>query len=349
MALTRLSPKKQGCSLKMVCKVAIAFIILLQIGSGVASAHTKKGHRKHAIKHRKSHNNDHHKNSQPHMRSDSYSSYSNIFDVLAYGAIGDGETDDTEAFQAAWQQACQVEGAIFEVPQYFTFVVRPIVFSGPCAPNMVFQIDGAIAAPENPSKWGPTKNLLQWINFSKLRSMRLQGPGFIDGKGAAWWPNTNNKGKKYGLRPTAVRFYGSYNVTVKNLKIMNSPQTHLKFDSCLEVKVSNITIHSPTNSPNTDGIHLQNTQDAEICDSYIENGDDCISIQTGSSNLNIHDVICEAGHGISLGGLGRGQTQACVTNVTVHDVVIRNSQNGVRIKTWQVNGLKGSKFQTNKP
>ncbi|MCO5552940.1 hypothetical protein L7F22_006460 [Adiantum nelumboides] len=133
----------------------------------------------------------------------------------------------------------------------------------------------------------------------------------------------------------AIRFYGSYNVTVKNLKIINSPQTHLKFDNCIGVKVSNISIHSPGYSPNTDGIHLQNTQDAEIFDSYIQNGDDCISIQTGSLNLNIHDVICEAGHGISLGGLGRAQTQACVSNVTIHDVFIRNSQNGVRIKTWQ--------------
>ena len=40
----------------------------------------------------------------------------------------------------------------------------------------------------------------------------------------------------------------------------------------------------------------------------------------------------------SLGGLGRGQTQACVSNVTVHDVTIKNSQNGLRIKTWQVKG-----------
>lgn len=335
MALSKLSHQREFCSFNMVCKVAITLIILLhlvlqmQIGSSVASAHTHKGHRKHAVKHRKSHN---HKKDQPHMRGETYSSYSNIFDVLSYGAIGDGETDDTQAFMGAWQEACQVEGAIFEVPQYFTFVIHPVVFSGPCAPNILFQVEGTIVAAESMSK---SKNLLQWINFSKLHSMQLQGPGLFDGKGAPWWSNRLSKGKRNTIRPTAVRFYGSYNVTVKNLRIVNSPQTHLKFDSCVGVKVSNISIHSPANSPNTDGIHIQNTQDVEIFDSYIENGDDCISIQTGSSNLDIHDVICEAGHGISLGGLGRGQTQACVSNVTVHDVTIRNSQNGVRIKTWQ--------------
>ncbi|KAI5057535.1 hypothetical protein GOP47_0027550 [Adiantum capillus-veneris] len=335
-----------------VWRVAIAFFILGHLaiqgqiarsgggGGGVASAtrtHDKLGHHK---QHRKGHHLHKRRSPQPRMHGESYAPYSNVFDVLSYGAIGDGETDDTQAFLGAWQQACQVENAIFAVPQYFTFVVRPIVFSGPCAPNMVFQVDGAIVAPENPSKWGvASKSLLQWITFSKMHDMQLRGGGgasTVDGRGASWWPtNCTKKGKKYEIRPTAIRFYGSYNVTVKNLKIVNSPQTHLKFDNCNGVTVSNISIHSPGYSPNTDGIHLQNTQDAEIFDSYIQNGDDCISVQTGSSNLNIHDVICEAGHGISLGGLGRAQTQACVSNVTIHDVFIRNSQNGVRIKTWQ--------------
>ena len=65
-------------------------------------------------------------------------------------------------------------------------------------------------------------------------------------------------------------------------------------------------------------------------------GDDCISIQTGSSSIYIHDVNCGPGHGISIGGLGRDQTKACVSNVTVRDVKLQNTMNGVRIKTWQV-------------
>jgi polygalacturonase len=69
-----------------------------------------------------------------------------------------------------------------------------------------------------------------------------------------------------------VRFYGSSNITVQNLRIRNSPQTHLKFDSCLGITVRNISVSSPSNSPNTDGIHLQNTQNAEIHSSHISNG-----------------------------------------------------------------------------
>lgn len=38
----------------------------------------------------------------------------------------------------------------------------------------------------------------------------------------------------------------------------------------------------------------------------------------------------------SIGGLGQGKSQACVTNVTVQDVFLQDTENGVRIKTWQV-------------
>jgi len=68
-------------------------------------------------------------------------------------------------------------------------------------------------------------------------------------------------------------------------------------------------------------------------------GDDCISIQTGCSNVYVHNVNCGPGHGISIGSLGKDNTRACVSNITVRDVNIHDSMNGVRIKTWQVNAF----------
>lgn len=68
---------------------------------------------------------------------------------------------------------------------------------------------------------------------------------------------------------------------------------------------------------------------------YICAGDDCISIQKGCRNIHIHHVNCGPGHGISIGGLGKDNSKACVSNVTVEDVVLRETMTGVRIKTWQ--------------
>lgn len=58
--------------------------------------------------------------------------------------------------------------------------------------------------------------------------------------------------------------------------------------------------------------------------------------------MYIHNVNCGPGHGISIGGLGKDGSRACVSNITVRDINMHNTMNGVRIKTWQVNIPSGT-------
>ncbi|KAI3452716.1 hypothetical protein Pfo_009380 [Paulownia fortunei] len=304
---------------------------------------------------------------------------STVFNVLGFGAKGDGSTDDTKAFQAAWAAACKVEASVINVPAEYVFLVGPISFSGPyCQHNIVFQLDGTIIAPTSSSHWG--SGLLQWLEFTKLVGITIKGSGTIDGNGAVWWQNSpydddplddqsklifpsngtlaqkppipvrSSLGKMPSIKPTALRFYGSFNVTVTGITIQNSPQCHLKFDNCIGVSVYNFTVSSPGDSPNTDGIHLQNSKDVLIRSSNLACGDDCVSIQTGCTNVYIHNINCGPGHGISIGGLGKDNTKACVSNITVRDIIMHNTMNGVRIKTWQggsgsVQGVQFSNIQ----
>ncbi|KAL5796989.1 hypothetical protein ACOSQ2_001809 [Xanthoceras sorbifolium] len=279
---------------------------------------------------------------------------SDTFNVLDFGAKGDGLTDDTKAFEATWAAACKVAASTMVVPPGSVFFVGPISFSGPdCQPNIVFQLDGKIIAPTSSGAWG--SGILQWLDFSKLKGITIKGAGIIDGQGSVWWDDsptysptdysTVSSSKKWisselsakmpGTKPTALRFYGSNGVTVTGITIQNSPQTHLKFDDCTSVQVFDFTTSSPGDSPNTDGIHLQNSQDVVIYGSTLACGDDCVSIQTGCSNVYIHNVNCGPGHGISIGSLGKDNTKACVSNITVRDVTMHNTMTGVRIKTWQ--------------
>ncbi|KAK6913096.1 Glycoside hydrolase, family 28, partial [Dillenia turbinata] len=279
---------------------------------------------------------------------------STTFNVLDYGAKGDGKTDDTKAFLATWAAACKAEASTMVVPSDSTFLVSPISFAGPSgAANIVFQLDGKIIAPTGSKAWG--KGTLKWIEFTKLKGITIRGNGIIDGQGSVWWKDSNVrysdvsvvsqscptlikgefKGKMQSTKPTALRFYGSSDVTVTGITIQNSQQTHLKFDACTGVQVFDMNITSPGNSPNTDGIHLQNSQDVVIRNTNLACGDDCVSIQTGTSNIYIHDVNCGPGHGISIGGLGKDKTKACVSNINVRNVTMHNTLTGVRIKTWQ--------------
>ncbi|EOA23090.1 hypothetical protein CARUB_v10003877mg [Capsella rubella] len=259
--------------------------------------------------------------------------------VLNYGAKGDGTSDDTKAFENAWVEACKVAGSTLLVPSGSTFLVGPVSFLGKgCKEKIVFQLDGKIIAPTSSSAWG--SGLLQWIEFKTLTGITIKGKGIIDGRGSVWWNKSPaydpaDESESITKKDMALRFYGSNGVTVNGITIQNSPQTHLKFDSCVNIQVSDFTTSSPGDSPNTDGIHLQNSKDAVIYRSTLACGDDCISIQTGCSNIYIHDVDCGPGHGISIGGLGKYNTKACVSNITVRDVTMHETTNGVRIKSWQ--------------
>ncbi|KAK4721357.1 hypothetical protein R3W88_011590 [Solanum pinnatisectum] len=239
------------------------------------------------------------------------------------------------------------------VPSGYVFLLGPISFSGPyCQHNILFQLDGTIIAPADAEAWG--SGFFQWLDFTKLVGITIKGSGKIDGNGAVWWHDTpfddptkeeskliipSNNTMQTSLPIPALRFYGSSNVTVTGITIQNSPQCHLKFDNCIGVSVFNFSVSSPGDSPNTDGIHLQNSKDVFIRSSNVSCGDDCVSIQTGCSNVYIHNINCGPGHGIT-----------CVSNVTVKDVIMHNTMNGVRIKTWQggsgsVQGLMFSNIQ----
>ncbi|KAM0009140.1 putative endo-polygalacturonase [Helianthus debilis subsp. tardiflorus] len=196
------------------------------------------------------------------------------------------------------------------------------------------QIDGTLLAPSKIGSWSKS-NLYQWINFKWVQNITIQGSGAIDGQGYNWWAPMESKQASLDIKPTALRFYASEDIVVRDITIKNSPQVHLKFDNSQGVKVNNVTVLAPGNSPNTDGIHLQNTRDVEIMHSNIETGDDCVSIQTGCSNVHIHHINCGPGHGISIGGLGKDKSIACVSDIVVENSNIQDTLYGVRIKTWQ--------------
>ncbi|XP_008657773.1 polygalacturonase At1g48100 [Zea mays] len=263
--------------------------------------------------------------------------------VLSFGAAGNGVTDDAQALVAAWQVACRVPRAtVLVLPSGHRFLLSPVTLQGPCSAKLTLQIDGTVLAPPEMGSWPKPRRPLQWLNFKWLQGFSIQGTGAVDGGQQSASPanaSQTSTGTGHwhspGVKPTLIRFYNSFNVSVRNIRISNSPQCHLKFDSSGGIRVKNVTISSPGDSPNTDGIHLQNTKDVEIRSSTIGCGDDCVSIQTGCSNVHMKNVVCNPGHGISLGGLGKDNSLACVSDVVAENIVVQNALYGVRIKTWQ--------------
>ncbi|KAL5199861.1 hypothetical protein ABZP36_021064 [Zizania latifolia] len=261
------------------------------------------------------------------------------FSVLKYGAVGDGATDDTKAFVDAWSAACAVRSSTVVVPASYRFLVGPVTFSGDsCQPNTIFQVDGTIVASTGSGAW--RSGAQQWLEFKSFSGLTIRGSGTVDGQGSHWWSGgtpTELDADRVGTsnRPTAVRVYQSTNVAVTGITITNSARFHLTFDNCRSVDVRGVAVRSPGDSPNTDGIHLTGSVGVSIHNATIASGDDCVSIQDGCSGVLVRGVTCGPGHGISIGGLGKGGTTAVVSDVTVQDVSLLQTTSGVRIKTWQ--------------
>ncbi|MQL94031.1 hypothetical protein Taro_026684 [Colocasia esculenta] len=278
--------------------------------------------------------------------------------VETFGAVGDGVTDDTQAFLDAWNKSCSLSNAVFLVPSGRRYLVRAVRFRGPCQDNLIIQIGGTIVAPEEPKDWDP-KNPKTWLYFSKLSGVRFQGDGVIDGSGSKWWASSckinktnvrpirslsltvsstmqrSSYGRSCGWVVQALTIDSSIGVRVKRLRLQNSQQIHFTVSRSDAVRVSEMQVLAPRDSPNTDGIHISESTNVVIQRSKIQTGDDCISIVNASANIKMKNIDCGPGHGISIGSLGKDNSTAVVTGIVLDTAVLRETTNGVRIKTWQ--------------
>jgi hypothetical protein len=61
-------------------------------------------------------------------------------------------------------------------------------------------------------------------------------------------------------------------VSVQGVTLQNGPQFHLSFTRCTDVKANFLRVVAPADSPNTDGIHLNDTSRVQIMDNLISTG-----------------------------------------------------------------------------
>uniref|UniRef100_A0A9I9D2D4 Polygalacturonase At1g80170 n=1 Tax=Cucumis melo TaxID=3656 RepID=A0A9I9D2D4_CUCME len=259
-----------------------------------------------------------------------------LMNVDSFDAVGDGVTDDTMAFRKAWETACSTSKSVLLVPKEKRYLVNATTFKGPCKDGMVIQIEGTIVAPDEPELWDP-KFPRQWLEFTKLNAATFQGDGVIDGSGEKWWAESCKKNKSRPCKgaPTAFTIDSSSNIRVKGLTIQNSQQMHFTIARSETVRITEVRVSAPGDSPNTDGIHITQSTNVVVQNSKISTGDDCISIVNASSGIKMKGISCGPGHGISIGSLGKDNSTGIVTKVVLDTAFLRETTNGVRIKTWQ--------------
>lgn len=246
---------------------------------------------------------------------------SNKCDVTAFGAVGDGSTDDTNAFSKALS-ACASGGEVV-VPA--PGVYRTWNVSLDKATNMGINVEpGATWTFFNDTKspkWGGCGDVIRLTN---VNGVALYGGGTIDGNGGAWWPNPD------AYRP-GMLYASGQELLITGLTFVDSPNHNLQLYAA-NTEVVDTTILAPPSgsqpgaSHNTDGIDVHAPY-MWIHRCNITTGDDNIAFHANHTLVN--DCYFGTGHGASIGSLG-GPTW--LTNITVRDVDFVGTTQAMRIK-----------------
>ncbi|KAJ7062368.1 pectin lyase fold/virulence factor [Mycena amicta] len=170
----------------------------------------------------------------------------------------------------------------------------------------------------------------------------LDGGGTLDGAGQAWYDAFAKNSTL--LRPITLTLFQATNVLVQNIKFLNSPEWFNLVNEGKNVTYNNVTMNAASTSSNgaanTDGWDIYRSDQVQITNSVINNGDDCVSFKVYSTNIFVSNLNCTGSHGISVGSLGQFAGMFdIVENVTATNIHMSNAQNGARIKCWAGSGV----------
>ncbi|KAE8718605.1 Detected protein of unknown function [Hibiscus syriacus] len=211
-----------------------------------------------------------------------------------FGATGDDAIHGTQAFEKAWEEACWSKGeVVLEVPQGKCYQLKSIRISGPCKSNLTLQIYGCMEASDDMSDY--MEDTIHWLSLTS----NVQAAGLMV-TAPEKSPNTDGIHFLSYSKHTDHRFYHSnwydYDVlTNLNLFNQNSLSFYIDFDH-----------------------HVL----------LLNEGDDCISIVSGSQNVQGMNITYGPGHGISIGSLGSKNSKAYVSGVTVDGAKLVGTTNG---------------------
>jgi len=304
------------------------------------------------------------------------------YNVITFGAASDGQTMCTEAIRKAIDTAASKGGGTVYFPSG-TYLTGPIHLQShitlflDAGSTLKFSTNFDDYLPMVPSRWeGITvTNFCPLIYAYQARDVAIVGRGTLDGQGQAWWDflrtlraNKDQPRSKWQeefarlnkdriaeanynplnvgfLRPPFIQLYECTNVLVEGVTIRNSPFWNVTPVFCEDVNVRGVTIISPANSPNTDGINPDSCRNVHISDCLIDVGDDCITIKSGRDadgrrvgrpieNCTIVNCTLLHGHGLSIGS----EMSGGVKNIAVANCVFDGTDRGIRIKSTRGRG-----------
>jgi polygalacturonase len=249
---------------------------------------------------------------------------SGTYNVTSYGA-SKSSSDNTSAIQSAIDACATAGGGTVVIPSG-TFLCGPLTLKS----NINLQLSSGatlkvLAYGTYPNS-GSTTTMNNFLMGSKISNVKISGSGTIDGQGSAWWTayNSNSSIK----RPCLIRLNTCTYTQITGITIKNAPNVHITIGSgSSSSTIDNVTISSPSSSPNTDGIDTW-SGNINIKNCNISCGDDNIAMDNNSTYVTITGCTFGTGHGCSIGSYTSN-----VNHITVDNCTFSGTEAGIRMKS----------------
>jgi polygalacturonase len=266
---------------------------------------------------------------------------------MDYGAVADGRTPNTGAFQRAVAAVEKASGGTLVVPagNYFT---GPISLCSRL--NLHLDKGAHVLFSQDFGEYHIAgKKYRPLVGATNCDDVEISGEGALDGQGDPWWVierKVKTEARARGLpdaeigRPRLVVFENCHRVLLRDVTLENSPMYHFVPFRCEDVTIDGIKILSPVTAPNTDGIDPSVSRRVLIRNCHIDTGDDCIAVKAGTAGYGPSEDILVTGctflhgHGCSIGS----DTDSGVRNMTVEHCSFDGTDIGVRLKSRRGRG-----------
>ncbi|KAI4346278.1 hypothetical protein L6164_013344 [Bauhinia variegata] len=281
--------------------------------------------------------------------------------IKEFGAVGDGKTLNTIAFQNAifyLKSFADKGGAQLYVPPGKWLTGS---FNLTSHLTLFLEKGAVIIGSQDPSHWEVVEPLPSYgrgtevpggryqslINGYMLHNVVITGNnGTIDGMGPVWWERFTSNSLNHS-RPHLVEFIASDYVVVSNLTFLNAPAYSIHPVYCSYVHIQNVSISAPPESPYTVGIVPDSSDGVCIEDCTIVMGYDAIGLKSGwdeygiaygrpTANVHIRHANLKATSGACL-AFGSDMSGG-ISNILVDHVHLYNSHSGIEFRTTRGRG-----------
>lgn len=213
-----------------------------------------------------------------------------VYDVRAYGAIGDGITNDMISIQKAIDHCAEEGGGtvLLENGQFISGTLRL-----KSNVNLRIEAGARLLASKDIQDYREDVHYNRYRNEQALdrcliyaedaENIELTGSGEINGNSEAF----PNKGSIY--RPMMLRFLRCKNVRLSDVKLYNAAAWTTAFLDSSHIWVDRVDIQN-WKRYNGDGLDFDGCSHVYVTDCHILGTDDNLCLQSGSREYPVHDI-----------------------------------------------------------